>query len=168
MDFIGLAVRDPKGGGGGKGFKSGGSYGGGGGNWGNLPLWAVLTIIFSVLWICIYVSLFIFFLRRAQKDNLFLRKTENGYPRANALGAVGYAAWMAFKYATLLVLLIWAVRKVAEYYKASREGRKKVGGTFYRKVEKEERGVRDGNESVETISPHGPPAPPPSYYPLGG
>lgn len=81
---------------------------------------------------------------------------------------VGYAAWMAFKYATLLGLLIWGVRKVAEHCKASREGRKKVGGTFYRKVEKEERGVRDGNESAETISPHGPPAPPPSYSPLGG
>lgn len=75
MDFIGLAVRDPKGGGGGKGFKSGGSYGGGGGNWGNLPLWAVLTIIFSVLWICIYVSLFIFFLRRGKHIHNFSSTT---------------------------------------------------------------------------------------------
>ncbi|XXG96923.1 hypothetical protein Hte_003214 [Hypoxylon texense] len=131
MDLIGLAVRDPKGGG--KGFKGGGSYGGGGGSGGNLPLWAELTIIFSVL-----------------------------------LGTVGYAAWKAFKYLTLLALLIWAVRKVTERIQASRQGTKKVGGTFYRKVEKEERGVKDGNESVETISPHGPHAPPPSYSPLAG
>ncbi|KAI1781258.1 hypothetical protein F4818DRAFT_436450 [Hypoxylon cercidicola] len=165
MNPISLVTRNPKGG---KGFKSGGGYGGGGGGGANLPLWVELVIIFSVLWACAYIALFVYFLRRARRDSRFLRKDENGYRRANTFGATGYAAWRAFKYMTLLGLVIWAVRKVGEYGRTFRDGRKKVGGTFYRKVEKEERGVKDGSESVETIlSPHGPPPPPASYSPLG-
>lgn len=81
---------------------------------------------------------------------------------------MGHAAWRAFKWATLLGVAIWAVQKIVDRVKASREGKKRVGGTFYRKVEEEERGVKDGSGSAERVWPHGPPAPPPSYSPLGG
>ncbi|KAI1767022.1 hypothetical protein GGR53DRAFT_463768 [Hypoxylon sp. FL1150] len=155
-----LTIRDPKGGsGGGKGFKTSGSYygGGGGSGGGHLPLWADLVIIFGVIWVVVYASLLIFFLRRAPKNNTH-RKTTGA--------TIAYAAWRAFKWATLLGVVIWAVQKVAERAKTSCEGRKNVGGTFYRKVGEEERGVKDGSESVETIWSRGPTEPPPSYTPL--
>ncbi|KAI1381599.1 hypothetical protein F4677DRAFT_403558 [Hypoxylon crocopeplum] len=64
---------------------------------------------------------------------------------------VGRPAWKAFKYATLIQAVIWAVRKAGACCATGRrggEGTKKVGGTFYRKVADEERGVRSEPEPI--------------------
>ncbi|KAL7624236.1 hypothetical protein AAE478_005795 [Parahypoxylon ruwenzoriense] len=149
MSPITLISRIPKGGGGSSG--SGGSgYRGGGvvyvntGNGGNLPLWLTLVIIFTTLWVCIYLILFTIFIRKEYSQQ---RKLEPNQ-RVPKLPLIGRCAWKAFKYATLIQLVIWAVRKVAGACARSRNGggddgdnkgaTKKVGGSFYHKITKEE------------------------------
>ncbi|OTB04253.1 hypothetical protein M426DRAFT_321096 [Hypoxylon sp. CI-4A] len=137
MDMI-LNPRIPKGGkGGGGGGGKGGNYGsGGGGNGHNtLPLWAELVIIFAAMWVGVFLVLFFRFLRQ---DVVAKSSTK----RASA-SMCGSAAWKAFKYLTLIQLVIWLVRKISDCCTAAR-GTKKVGDSFYRKVAAEERGERAG------------------------
>ncbi|OTA74410.1 hypothetical protein M434DRAFT_402716, partial [Hypoxylon sp. CO27-5] len=144
MNII-LDPRTPKGGssgGGGKGFK-GGSSGGGGGIATPLPLWAELVIIFSVIWMCIYLTLFFYFFRQD-----YLTATPSKRPRLS-LRLIGSLAWKAFRYATLIQVVIWAARKLIARCKTGR-GTKKVGGTFYRKLDEQERGSKGVSESTGT------------------
>lgn len=142
-----LDPRTPKGGssssgGGGKGFKGGSSGGGRGGTGTPLPLWADLVISFSVIWTCIYLTLFYFFFKQE-----YLIVTPSERPRLG-LRLLGRLAWKAFRYATLIQVVIWAARKLIARCKTGR-GIKKVGGTFYRKLAKQERGSKGVSEPVE-------------------
>ncbi|KAI1139961.1 hypothetical protein F5Y05DRAFT_337073 [Hypoxylon sp. FL0543] len=139
-----LEPRIPKGGSssgggkGGKGFK-GGSSGGAGGI--PLPLWAELVIVFSVIWVCIYLSLFFYFFRQ---DHLRAAPSKR---RRLGLGLFGRLAWKAFRYATLIQVGVWAVRKLIARCRTGR-GTKKVGASFYRKLDEQEKGVNEASEPV--------------------
>ncbi|KAI0882608.1 uncharacterized protein GGS22DRAFT_169864 [Annulohypoxylon maeteangense] len=134
----------------GSGFKSGGYhyYGGGGGGGGSrLPLWVTLVIVFSVLWACLYLALFYYFFRKERLQTDPLKKRSRGV-------SLGRAAWKAFRYATLMEPIIWAVRKLITRFRAGR-GAKNVGGTFYRKIEEGEEkgpGMRDVNSNSSSGS----------------
>ncbi|KAI0385466.1 hypothetical protein F5Y04DRAFT_276795 [Hypomontagnella monticulosa] len=135
-----LNPRIPKGGSG-KGFKTSGYGAGGGGSNGHfLPIWAEVLIALGVVWICFYFVLFFHFFRR---DYINARSKDR---RRLSIGLFGHLAWKTFRYATLIQVVIWAVRKATERYKAGRST-KKVGGTFYRKVD-EEKGETDGSETI--------------------
>ncbi|KAI1083964.1 hypothetical protein F5B20DRAFT_360627 [Whalleya microplaca] len=108
-----------KGGGSGKGSKGIGGYrgGGGGGGGGNLPLWAKLVIIFSVLWVVIYLCLWYHFARQERKRTGSFR--------------LAHSAWKALKYATLIQAVIWTVRKSG----GALHNRRNRKGTMYDKLE---------------------------------
>ncbi|KAI1388638.1 uncharacterized protein F4822DRAFT_429255 [Hypoxylon trugodes] len=155
MDNI-LEIRAPKGGGGkfggggGKGFKGSGSYGvgyaGGGHGGGFLPIWASVLIAFCVIWFCIFIIFFVHFLRN---DYILTKPSERRHSGASLIFRI---LWKAFKYATLIQAVIWAVRKVRASCCTNR-GTKKVGSTFYRKVDKEEKGEIDGNSDIGVPPP---------------
>ncbi|KAI0843554.1 hypothetical protein F5Y06DRAFT_6399 [Hypoxylon sp. FL0890] len=142
MDTI-LDPRTPKGGsssGGGRGGFKGGSSGGGGGGI-PLPLWAELVIIFSIIWVCIYLTFFYYFFRQ---DHLLAAPSKR---RRLSLGLLGRVAWKAFRYATGIQVGIWAVRKLIACCKRGRDT-KKVGSTFYRKLDEQEQGGKYLSEPV--------------------
>ncbi|KAI1408120.1 hypothetical protein F5Y13DRAFT_113214 [Hypoxylon sp. FL1857] len=140
MDTI-LDPRTPKGGSsGGGGGRKGFSGGSAGGASTPLPLWADLVIIFGVIWLCIYMSLFFYFFRQE-----YLAPSSKS--RRLSLGLIGRLAWKAFRYATLIQVGVWAVRKLVALCKTGR-GTKKVGSTFYRKLDEQEQGVKDVSEPV--------------------
>ncbi|KAI2632269.1 hypothetical protein GGR54DRAFT_27114 [Hypoxylon sp. NC1633] len=138
-----LDPRTPKGGIG-KGFK-GGSYGAGashvGGGNNALPLWAKLVIAFGTVWLCIYLAFFVYFARKAHTQSKTPPNSDSPRSRSCA-NLVLRPAWKAFKYATLIQAVIWAVRKARDTVTTTKTTTKKVGGTFYRMVdEEEEKGV---------------------------
>ncbi|KAF3070398.1 EF-hand superfamily Ca2+-modulated protein [Daldinia childiae] len=74
----------------------------------------------------------------------------------------GRLTWKAFRYATGIQIFIWAFRKIRS--KTDRDT-KKVGGSFYRKIDEEERGMKSGNEqsAMPPAQLRHEPVPPPAY-----
>ncbi|KAI8957930.1 hypothetical protein F5Y11DRAFT_61770 [Daldinia sp. FL1419] len=155
MDNI-LDTRVPKGG----GFRyKGGSGGGGGGGSSPLPWWGWVIIVSCLVWLCAFIFLMVHFFK---KDYLGANPSDRD---RLGLRLIGRLAWKSFRYVTGIQIFIWAARKIR-----SRKDRstKKVGGTFYRKIDEEERGVKDGSE-YPAMPPaqlnHEPPAYTPAYAP---
>ncbi|KAI1099627.1 hypothetical protein F4804DRAFT_321370 [Jackrogersella minutella] len=140
MDLTTLDPRDPKGGKGKfRGGNGGFAAGGGGGN-AKLPLWVYIVIAVGVVWVCIYITLFLYFYRRGYT---LVEPSKRPRRRPSFFGRI---AWKAFRYATLLQLVIWSFRKLRARFQRT----KHVGGTFYRKIEEEERGVKEPSEPLGT------------------
>ncbi|KAI1659325.1 hypothetical protein F4813DRAFT_388032 [Daldinia decipiens] len=156
MDSI-LDTRVPKGGSGFK-YKGGGgsSGGGGGGGGGSLAWWVWLIIICSVVWLFAYITLFVHFFRTD-----YIRANSSERPRFG-LRLFGRLAWKAFRYATGIQIFVWVFRKIRS--KTDRDT-KKVGDSFYRKIDEEERGMKSGNEqsAMPPAQLRHEPAPPPAY-----
>ncbi|KAI2467790.1 hypothetical protein F4781DRAFT_433017 [Annulohypoxylon bovei var. microspora] len=120
-------------------------YGGGGGGGAALPVWVYVVIVLGVIWVCIYLALFFYFFR---KEYLLADPLKR---RRLGPALIGRLAWKAFRYATPLQPIIWCSRKLWARCRRT----KKVGGTFYRKIEEEERGTRepDASEPVGVVPP---------------
>ncbi|KAI1481362.1 hypothetical protein F4774DRAFT_375098 [Daldinia eschscholtzii] len=160
MDII-LDIRDPKGGGraggGGHRYKGGGGYHGGSGG-SPIPWWAWMIIVFGSVWLIAYIFLAIHFFR---KDRLNLDPNE---PRPSGARQFARSSWRALRYMTGIQVFVWAYRKIRS---KTDKGTKKVGGSFYKKIDEEERGAKSGSEQAVAPTPpaqlHEEPAPPPAY-----
>ncbi|KAI0852004.1 hypothetical protein F5Y00DRAFT_205024 [Daldinia vernicosa] len=143
MDNI-LETRVPKGG---SGFRhKGGIHSSGGGGGSSIAWWIWLIIVLSILWLIAYTILFVYFYR---KDYKSIHPSER--PRFG-LRLFGRLAWKAFRYATGIQVFVWVFRKIRS---KTDSDTKKVGGSFYRKIDDEEKGMKSGNEQLVM--------PPPAY-----
>ncbi|KAI1460973.1 hypothetical protein F4805DRAFT_416179 [Annulohypoxylon moriforme] len=137
----------------GSGYKSGNHYygGGGGGGGSHLPVWVYVVIVVSVVWLCLYLALFYHFFKK-DREQSSSSSTPPKQQRRRLGPCLLHAAWKAFRYATPIQPVLWAVRKLRARFGAG-PGSKNVGGTFYRKIEEggekegQEQGVRDVNNS---------------------